>query len=305
MILITGATGFIGQHVVAWLSSQQQPICCLVHPSRRVHRFAPGVITQIVSGNVDDPPALRVAMQDVTAVIHLAGVRDESANQTFEAINVQGTQNVIEAMREAEVVRLIVLSPIGADSHSAYPYLRSQGQVGELVRQSGLNYSIIQSGRVYGSGDRWTEVIALALRRLPFFFPMAGDGHSRMQPIFVNDLLNCFHTCLTDPQTLRQTYVVGGPQHMTFEEVVKTIMEATRHHRRIRYMRPSSARSFAGTIRGLLSGYLLYTDTDLDLLAMDRTTTLDAVAYQFGFTPARMSAALDYLQRKRSRYTPG
>ncbi len=132
-------------------------------------------------------------------------------------------------------------------------------------------------------------------------FPMAGDGRSRLQPISINDLITCLDTCLADPQTIKQTYTIGGPQHMTFEEIVNTIGETTHHRRRLRYMRPPTALRFAKFIRGLLNGRSLYTATNLDLLAIDRTTTLDSVAYQFDFTPARMSASLDYLLARTCR----
>ncbi len=295
MILITGATGFIGQHLIASLASQQYPICALIHPSQRERRFTPGISMQLVSGDVTDSAVLRLAMHHVDTVIHLAGIDTETADRSFDTINVGGTRNVIDAMREAGVIQLISLSPIGADPHSAYPYLRSKGLAAELITQSGLDYTLIRSSAVYGSGDDWTEAIGLALRRLPFIFPMAGDGRSRLQPISISDLITCLNTCLTDPQTIKQMYTIGGPQHMTFEEIVNTIAEATHHRRRLRYMHPPTALRFAQFIRGLLNGRLLYTATELDLLAIDRTTTLDSVAYQFDFTPARMSASLDYL----------
>ncbi len=301
MILITGATGFIGQHLITWLASQQYPICVLIHPSQRERHFASGISMQLVSGDVTDPAVLRLAMHHVDTVVHLAGIDTETAAETFDAINVEGTRNVIDAMREGGVTRLISLSPIGADPHSAYPYLRSKGLAADLITQSGLDTTLIRSSAVYGFGDDWTETIGLALRRLPFMFPIAGDGRSRLQPISIDDLITCLDTCLADSQTIKQTYTIGGPQHMTFEEIVNTIGEATHHRRRLRYMHPPTALRFAKFIRGLLNGRLLYTTTDLDLLMIDRTTTLDSVGYQFDFTPARMSASLDYLLARTRR----
>lgn len=303
MILITGATGFVGQHLVAWLANQQYPVCALIHPSQRERRFAPGVSIQIVSGDVSDPAVLRLAMHQVDAVFHLAGTRLETAERTFDAINVQGTHNLIEAMREAGVSRLISLSPIGADTHSAYPYLRSKGLADELIAQSSLDYTVIRSSAAYGSGDHFTETIAMALRRLPLYFPMPGDGRSRLQPIAVHDLITCFDACLNDQDTIKHSYTIGGPQAMTFEEMVNLIGETIHHRRRMRYLRAPNALRFSNFIRGLMSGRWLYTQTDLDLLSIDRTTTMDSVAYQFGFTPARMSASLDYLipAHRRSR----
>jgi NADH dehydrogenase len=294
MILVTGATGFIGQHLLAWLADQQYPICALLHPSRRERNLAAGVSMQIVTGDVSDPAVLRLAMHQVTTVFHLAGIQTETPQQTFEAINVQGAHNVIEAMHEAGVRRLITVSPIGADEHSAYPYLRSKGQADELVRCSGLDYTIVRSSAVYGAGDNWTETIALALRRLPFF-PIPGDGRSRLQPLSVYDLVACLDACLNNESTINETFTIGGPQQLTFQDLVTLIGETIRHRRSIRYLRAPSALRLAGLLRSFLKGRWLYTPTDLDLLSIDRTTTMDSVAYQFNFTPSRLSNSLDYL----------
>ena len=295
MILVTGATGFIGQHLVKQLVDTQTPVCCLIRPSTRARSFAPGVSVHVVAGDVNDLPALRVAMYHVTHVIHLAGVWEENDRDTFEATNLRGTQNVIDSMKEVGIKRLITISSIGADTHSAYAYLRNKAQVDDLVEASSLDYTILQSSAVYGPDDNWTETIALALRRFPFFFPIPGDGRVRMQPLFVGDLARCILACVADDKSSRKTYVVGGPQHLSYDDVVNMIMQVTQHPRRKRNLRPNSARSWSNFMRGFMAGRNLYTDTLLDLLSVDRTTTLDAISFQFGATPVRMSTALDYL----------
>lgn len=294
MILVTGATGFIGQHLLGWLASQQYPICALLHPSRYERNLAVGISMQIVTGDITDPAVLRLAMHQVTTVFHLAGIHTVADPQTFEAINVQGTRNVIDAMHEAGVRRLITVSPIGADDHSAYPYLRSKGLADEIIRNSELDYTLLRSSAVFGVGDNWTETIALALRRLPFF-PIAGDGRSRLQPISVYDVVACLDSCLNNPEAIKQTYTIGGPQQLTYQEMVTIIGETIRHRRPLRYVRAPTALRLAHILRGWLKGRLLYSSTDLDLLSIDRTTTMDAVAYQFNFTPSRLANSIDYL----------
>ena len=296
MILITGATGFIGQHLVKYLVDAQYPVCCLIRPSPRERSFAPGVKIHVVAGDVDDMPALRVALYNVTHVIHLAHVWEETEHDTFESTNIQGTQNVIDAMHEVGVQRLITISTLGAHTHSAFPYMRIKAQVDDVIEASGLDYTILESSAVYGSGDSWTETIDLALRRFPFFFPVPGDGRVRLQPLHVGDLARCIHACLVDNKTSRKTYAIGGPQHLAYDDVINTIMQVTHHTHRKRYLRPASARRWSNIMRGFTGGHVLYTNTQLDLLSIDRTTTLDAVSFQFGFQPVRMAQSLDYLR---------
>jgi uncharacterized protein YbjT (DUF2867 family) len=296
MILVIGATGFIGQQLVAQLAQAQYPICCLVRPSRRPRYFAPGTTVQIVTGDLDDAPALRLAMHKVTTVFYLATTWEDTAQETVEEINVRHAGQLVDAMQEAGVRRLITLSSIGADSHSAFAYLRGKGLTDEVFTRSDLDYTILESSAVYGAGDGWTESIALALRRWPFFFPIPGDGRVRLQPIWVQDLVSCCLACLADPKSARKTFVVGGSQALTYDDFISLLMQVTGRRRAKRYMRPASALSWSRFLRGLLSGHTLYTPTELDLLSVDRTTALDSVSYQFGFTPARPASSMDYLK---------
>ena len=295
MILVTGATGFIGQHLVRQLAEAQFQITTLIRPSRRERSFAPGVRAHIVVGDVDDLPALRVALYGATHVVHLAGVWDETEHDTLDT-NVQGTQNVIEAMHEVGVKRLITISSLGAHTHSAYPYMRVKAQVDDVVEASGLDYTVLESSAVYGPGDEWTEVIATSLRRFPFFFPIPGSGRVRMQPLLVSDLAKCLIACLTNDKTSRKTYAVGGPQHLTYDDLVSTIMQTIHQTRRKQYVRPTTALRWSRWMHGLLGGHNLYSPTQIDLLSVDRTTNLDAISFQFGFTPVRLASALNYLR---------
>ncbi len=295
MILVTGATGFIGQHLVRQLVEAQYPVCSLIRPSPRERSFAPGVKLHIVAGDLNDLPALRVALYHATHVVHLAGVWEETERDTYESANLQGTYNLIEAMKDVGVKRIITIGSIAAHTHSAYPYMRIKAQMDDIVEASGLDYTILESSAVYGPGDDWTETIALALRRFPFFFPVPGDGRVRLQPLQVSDLVKCILACVANDKSSRKTYVIGGPQQMTFDELINIIMQTTRHTRRKRYLPPASAMRWSNFMRGFIGGRTLYSKTRLDLLSIDRTTNLDAISFQFNFAPVRMAAALNYL----------
>jgi uncharacterized protein YbjT (DUF2867 family) len=296
MILVTGATGFIGHHLVKQLVEAQYPVCSLIRPSPHERSFAPGLKVHIVAGDLNDLPALRVALYHATHVVHLAGIWEETERDTFESANLQGTHNLIDAMKEVGVKRIIMIGSIAAHTHSAFPFMRVKAQMDDIVEASGLDYTILESSAVYGPGDNWTETIALALRRFPFFFPIPGDGRTRLQPLHVSDLSKCILACLANDKTGSKTFVVGGPQQMTYDEMVNIIMQATHHTRRKRYLPPASAIRWSNFLRGFIGGRTLYTGAQLDLLSVDRTTNLDAISFQFNFTPVRMATSLDYLR---------
>ena len=117
MILVTGATGFIGQHLVKQLVEAQYPVCSLIRPSPRERSFAPGVKMHIVAGDLNDLPALRLALYHATHVVHLAVTWEETERDTFESTNLQSTRNLIDAMKEVGVKRIITIGSIGAHTH--------------------------------------------------------------------------------------------------------------------------------------------------------------------------------------------
>jgi NADH dehydrogenase len=297
MILVTGPTGLIGQQVVARLAGEDE-LVCLVRPAHRLRQFAPGVSVRVVSGDVDDLPTLRLAMHGVHSIIHLASISAPNRRHTLEAVNVGGTRNLIEAAIEVGVRRLIFVSPIGADPHSAYAYLKTKGQAEEAIQSSGLDYTILSSSAVYGEGDEWTTVMAAGMRLVPFIFPIPGDGLCRLQPMYVDDLVECVARCLADDRTSGRTMAVGGPQHMSLNDVVAEIMKVVGLRRRAYHMRAPTARTLA-RLSARLFRRPLFSDTDIDLLSINRTTELNAVSYQFGFQPARFADSIGYLSERR------
>ncbi len=298
MILITGATGLVGRKLVAHLASREA-VVCLVRPGRRVRQFAPGVSVRIVSGDVDDAPTLRLAMHNVGSIVHLAGIsRPYPGGRTMESVNVEGTRNIIEAAQEVGVRRILFVSPIGADPNSAYPYLKTKGQSEELVRESGLDYTTLRTSAVYGEDDEWTMPMAMGMHAVPFVFPIPGDGRSRVQPLCVDDMAECLARALDDEDKFGQTIDVGGPQYMTFDDVVTEVMKATGLRRRRYYLRPPTAHTLV-RVTSRLFGRPPFSHSAIDLLSIGRTTVLDTVSFHFGFQPARMSDSLGYLSRQR------
>ncbi|HLF29261.1 MAG TPA: NAD(P)H-binding protein [Anaerolineae bacterium] len=297
MILVTGATGLVGRQLVACLGENHK-VVCLVRPARRLRKFAPGVSVRVVSGDVDDLPTLRLAMHNVTSIVHLAAISRPFPGRTIESVNVEGTCNVIEAAQEVGVRRILFVGPLGADPHSAYLYLRTKGQAEELIKSSGLDYTIVRASSVYGEDDEWTMAMAMGMHAVPFLFPIPGDGRSRLQPLYVEDFIECLARSLTNGKTIGQTIEVGGPQYMTFDDVVTEVMRATGVRRRKYYLGVPMSHSLA-RLGARLMGRPPFSHSAVDLLTVNRTTALDSVPYHFGFQAARMADSLGYLAQPR------
>ncbi len=294
MILVTGANGFIGRCVVARLVAAGGAVRCLVRPAYKERLWSPGVHVHVVAGDLADVPALRVALQDVDIVIHLAGLWTESGERTFESVNYRGTLNLIEAALEVGTGRIVFVSYPAADRNSAFAFLRSKGLAEEAIKSSGLDYTIFRPSLVYGAGDQWTTKIAWVLKSVPFVFPVVGDGQTRFQPLWVEDLAACIERCLGNPKTVGHSFALGGPGYLTVNDMVELIAQTLRVRRHKMFVRTPLARAVAGWMERTMPQPLL-TTTTVDLMSVDTTTELGAVSRYFGFDPARFADAVGYV----------
>src|SRR5262245_6201114 len=137
MILVTGATGFVGRALTPRLVEGGADVRCLIRPSRRSPRLPKDVPVQVAIASLSDPKALRAALVGVDTVIHLAGAEWRGQHGDVMAIDAGGTRSLVELAKDAGVGRFIYLSHLGADRASAFPILKAKGIAEEFVRQSG------------------------------------------------------------------------------------------------------------------------------------------------------------------------
>lgn len=295
MILVTGATGCIGRAVVEQLTASGHAVRCLWHWGRE--HPAPRKVA-IAGGDTRNLASLVAAMEDVDTVIHLAAIRRETRADSFEEVNVGGTRNVIEAMKQTRAGRLVMVSCLGGETRSPYPFLRSIGRAEEIVRASGLNFTVLKSAVVYGPGDWLTSWITGVASSLPFVLPLPHGGATRLQPIWVGDLAACVERCLSTRATWRQVVPVGGPQALTLADIAETTLSARGIRRRLVRVPAGLTRQlarFLARYRGALD------EQEMESLSHNRTTETGGVHRVFGFAPARMPARLDFL---RPDYAP-
>ncbi len=293
MILVTGPTGCIGRAVVDRLTSSGHPVKLLWHWGHE--HLAPRRVS-IVGGDVRNVKSLVDAMEDVDTVIHLASLRRDSGNDRVEEVNAMGTRNVVDAVKQTRVSRLISVSCIGAEARSAYPYLRSMGKAEEIVRSSGVNFTVLKSAAVYGEGDWLTSWLNGIASGMPLVMPLPHLGETRLQPIWVGDLAACIERCLTTRSTFRQVVPLGGPQSLTLAEIAQMTLGATRYRRRFIRIPTSMTRQIAGFLshfRGAL------TEAEIDSLSYNLTTEIGSVHRMFGFAPAKMPTKLAHLRPGR------
>lgn len=302
MILVTGATGFIGRHLIRDLMDQQLPVRCLLPdfatkrlPWDTQHPYAP----QVFTGTILDAEATFRAVSGVHTIIHLANAQWWGRARDLERIELAGTRNLITQARATRVGRIITLSHIGASPSSAYILLRIKGQVEEVIKNSGLAYTIIRSGLVFGEEDAFINHIAMLLSVNPFFFLMPGRGEVVLHPIYIQDLVDALVHSIEALKLVDNVVEIGGAEYTTLEDLLRTVMRVTGMYRPLIAAPPYLLR-WLTTFFGLFLPRLPMTVQWLDILATNRSTRLGNAYDYFGIRPRRFEdTLLIYLPKRR------
>jgi len=214
-ILVTGATGFIGPHVVHALRARDEDVRAVVrNPSRASRLTAWGV--ELAAGDVTDAASLRAACEGVDTVVHLVSII-KGSRADFERIMTQGTRDLVAAAQDAGVRRFILTSALGLDetSKDAVPYYASKWEMEHAVKESGLDHVIFRPSFVFGKDGGVLPTFARLARFAPVT-PIVGPGTQRFQPIWVEDLAQYYAHAVAEP--VSGTFELGGPDTVTWNE---------------------------------------------------------------------------------------
>ena len=225
-IFVTGGTGFVGKAVVHALQAHGFLIRCLVRPGSEKGLRGFEAIER-VPGDVLIPKDLAASMEGCAAVIHLVGIIREHPGRgiTFERLHTVATSRMVETAQAAGVRRFLHMSALGTRPDARSTYHRTKWEAEEIVRRSGLQWTIFRPSVIYGPGDGFVTLLARLVRRLPVV-PVIGDGTYQLQPVPVEQVVEGFVRALTREATIGQTYELGGPRPYSFNEILDLIGSA-------------------------------------------------------------------------------
>jgi NADH dehydrogenase len=289
LIFIAGASGFVGGHLAEHLIKKGQRTKMLVRTVAAGERFSSRGV-EIIPGDITKPETLKDILTHDDIVIHLVGIIEEKGEATFQKVHVEGTGNLVNEARRAGVRHFFYQSALGADINSWSGYLKTKAEAEELVKDSGLPYTIFRPSLIIGPWDGFTKKILDMLRLSPVL-PVPGDGRAQFQPLYIKDWLKCMDRVVEDPGAYKAVFDLGGPQHLSYREIVEMISAASGHKRPV-FNIPMGLMRFGATI---LSGVLSsppVTPDQLRLLEQDNITDPDAVRINFGFEPMGLKEAL-------------
>jgi NADH dehydrogenase len=303
-ILVTGASGFVGSHLVPTLIASGHRVVALARTQESGERVlgrlpaAQRDAVEVRLGDVTRPGTLAPALAGVDAVVHLVALpRDYSGGADLRLVNTEGTRAVVVAMEAAGVRRLVHMGAMGVEDVPDLHYASSKAKAEALVRASGLDWTILKPSLQFGEGDGFFNIIAGLARMSPGVVPVPGNGRARFQPIHCGDVATVTVRALADPSTIGESYDLGGPRYWTYTEITREVLTALGKRRLVVPMPVPLIRLVAGASELVHLPFPVATD-QLRQLRLDNIGPLDLIPSRFGFEPRPMEGALGYLRTK-------
>ena len=294
MILITGATGYIGHYLVARLVALGERPRCLVREMDRAKRILPADKVELVQGATTSPASLDAAVQGVDTIVHAAFLtadRKQSTGNEYEKTNVQGTAYLIQAAKKAGVKRVIEIGGLGTRPDKPGSYMQGRYLAEKMLKESGLDWTIIQPSVLFGKNAPFIKGLVDLIRTSPVV-PLIGGGKIMFQPIYVEDVVTVIIKVLEDPvSTANKTYTIGGPAYYSFTQIIDALLQAT-HKQRIKVPAPTSLVGIGAAVMEAVLPKPPLTKAAMALFTFDNTTDLHSVERDFGFTPLSFTTYL-------------
>ncbi len=222
-IAITGGTGFVGRHLARALIDAGHSVVLIARGADTRDedvRHLPNV--RFAPIGIGSTTELAEAFAGCDAIAHCAGINRSLGAQTYQRVHVEGTRNVVEAAQTAGVGKVLLLSFLRARPDCGSDYHQSKWQAEEIVRASGLDFTVIKAGMIYGRGDHMLDHLSHTLHSLPLFATV-GIREKPIRPVAVEDVIRVLMASLVEGRLSRQTVAVTGPQPMLLSDAVRQV----------------------------------------------------------------------------------
>jgi nucleoside-diphosphate-sugar epimerase len=300
---VTGATGFVGRHLVEALRERGTVVRCLVRGAARGAELREAG-AELVPGALEDAEALHALVGGADVVYHVAGLLAAGTEAELLRVNGEGTARLARAAREAGAGRLLLVSSLAvtgptrpgsqldetAAEHPLTPYARSKQAAEAAVRGAGVPFTIVRPCAVYGPGDaQFLRVFRLARRGVA---PLLGDGRQELTLVHARDLAAALVAAAESPATRGGVYHAGHGTPLTQRELVEAIGRAMGRRVHVVPLPRGLVRALlalsGSAVRAVGRSTLLSSDKAEELLAPAWTCSSEALARDAGWR-ARIS----------------
>ncbi len=289
-VLVTGAGGFVGSHVVvALLRVGYEVICCGRNEAKLRRRFPTCKVVEYDFCSSLPNERLDTLLKDVSVVINAVGMIQEHGKSTFEAVHRRGPIELFNAAERAGVRRVIHISALGADAQATTNYHKTKRDADESLKTLSLEWVILQPSLIYGPGGRSFAFFS-SMAALPILF-MPGRGDQSIQPIHVDDVAAGIIRLIASDAVSRVTLPVVGPEPVTFRQFMEAIRGWLGLSRGYTVFVPMGIVRLMARIGTILRSDFVNTET-VSMLCRGNTADPAAFAKASGVTPRSLSHAL-------------
>jgi NADH dehydrogenase len=290
-VAVTGASGFVGRHVVRELIARGYGVRALVRDRAKAKGVLPGGST-LVFGDVNDAASMDDLARGADAMIHLVGIiREAPGGQTFRKMHVDATRSALRACASAGITRYVHMSAIGVSELGEAEYQKSKFEGERLVRESDLDWTIFRPGLIHGPGSAFVEMMQAMGSGLvapwvfmPYFTRGVEDKRVPLgaenavdpvtQPVWVEDVAKAFTTALERPETIGEIYNLVGSEALAMPVLLEKIKEGTHGSPHVHpFGVPAKAGVVMAKVAGRLGlGRLLPFDAGMAIMGSQDTT---------------------------------
>jgi NADH dehydrogenase len=313
-VAVTGATGFVGRHIVAELTRRGHAVRALTRSPGAADALPISGVS-IVEGDIFDRDAMSLLAAGADTMIHLVGIRREVGGQTFERLHVEATRRALDASRHAGASRYLQMSALGADPDGVTGYQRTKFAAERLVRASGLDWTIFRPSIIHGHDGEFVQMVKgwATGRKAPWFvmpyftrldvgidkppFPPPSPEIPLAQPVFVDDVARAFADAMDRPDSIGEVIALGGPDAMTWPDMLKTLRDAMPLAKKsIRPVGLPAPVAIAQARAAALLGFgdaLPYSVSDAQMGSQDNVCALDKARATLGYEPRSFAETVE------------
>lgn len=228
MILVTGASGFVGRNLIPKMIDKGYKICCLLRSpaDKKFIDYLKKNNVKIILGDLGDYKVLdkNLGNLKISTVVHLAGVIKSSNKQEYFLVNYKHTSNLIKLCKKMGINNIVFMSTDVVTKRGLTLYGMSKYKAELIIKKSGIHYIFLRSTVIYGKGDnKFIMKLVGIIKKFPII-PVIGNGDYIFQPVYVNDVVDIIIRCLGVKKN--RTYNVCSDQPLTLNEIIGIISDA-------------------------------------------------------------------------------
>jgi uncharacterized protein YbjT (DUF2867 family) len=286
-VTVFGGTGFVGRHVVRHL----RECGTRVRIVSRHRGFGEDAGVEQIAADAHDQRSVEAAVAGADAVVNAISLYVEQGTDTFHSVHVETAAKVARAAKQAGIRRFVHVSGIGANTASSSPYIRSRGEGEAAVQTAFPGAVIVRPAVIFASDDAFLTTILRLLRSMPAY-PMFGNGRTRLQPVYVDDVAAAIAQILRQSQKPFPIYELAGPRIYSYEELLRTIARIAGSRPVLMHMPFAFWNALAGIAEMLPQPPL--TRNQVELMQIDTTASERLPGFgALGFSPRSLEDELE------------